>query len=181
MGKQVADWAERLIEVAAEAWGEEPDTRFQSWAKTVTAVSENATNGYAFKGDFIRDGTVELEIRPRVFLAMFANGSRKYQHSYYTIILMDAEGNLTASDIRTDDSKRGWALRIRSDVARLVAEGLAARPQARSRTVTLSGAALEALEELGKAMPETDEGRILELALEELGKVVGLTEYLEDN
>lgn len=36
---------------------EKPDRRFKSWAKEVAAVDENQTNGYAFEGQFVPEGT----------------------------------------------------------------------------------------------------------------------------
>lgn len=186
MVKQVAEWKEELIKVACEAVGHQQDHRFQPWAKFVNLVNESEKNGFAFEGDFINDGTSEIAILPRVFLVKTSSGSVKYQIEYYNVILMDAEGNLSASDVSTTGPERGWALRIRSDVARLVArtrleaEGLTARPQAQSRTVTLSGAALETLAVLEARLPHHQSAEtVVELALNELAKLLSLAAHPE--
>jgi len=117
--KQVRDLSAELFDMVSEdAW---PDTRFRSWAKFVTAVDTSKVNGYAFKGEFVEDGTVEVEIKPQVFLIMTTNGSRKYQTQHYSVVTMDAVGTLALTNIYTTDEERGWALRIRDKVAALVA------------------------------------------------------------
>jgi hypothetical protein len=113
---------DELMKVAEEMTGETRDSRFKSWAKTVGKVDAKARNGYAFSGEWINEGTTEMEIEPRVFLVHFNHGSRKYTTGEYAIVTMDADGELHATDIMTDDRERGWALRIRDQVAALLDE-----------------------------------------------------------
>lgn len=124
--KEVGTWFKTLIHIAEEAAGHQQDHRFSPWVKFVDRVSDKA-DGYAFEGAFVQEGTTEMVIKPRVFLAMTSSGSSKYQTKHYNIIVMDAEGNLTATDIHTTSKTKGWALRIRSQVADLV-EQLAGEP-----------------------------------------------------
>lgn len=121
--KQIRELKKELFEALADA-GVEHDRRHQSWAKAVTAVGTQ-TNGYAFEGKFVKDGTVEVDIQPTVFLVMTTTGSRKYQTREYSVVLMDAEGGLTVTDVRTTSETSGWALRIREQVRALVEAKLA--------------------------------------------------------
>lgn len=120
MTKQVREFKAELIEMACEKVGHRQDSRFNPWAKEVESVNTNCSNGYCFEGKFVNDGTVEVEARPAVYLVKTSSGSRKYQTEYYNVITMDTKGNLIATDIETDGSKRGWALRIRAQVIELL-------------------------------------------------------------
>jgi len=117
--KQIRELQKDLFEVV-EAAGDKRDYRFQSWAKTIERVDQSATNGYAFVGDFVRSGTVEVEIAPRAYLVMTTAGSRQYQTATYRVVVMDAAGALAATDIVTTSATPGWALRIRDRVAELL-------------------------------------------------------------
>ena len=97
------------------------DTRFRNWVKKVTKVDSSKTNGYAFEGKWINEGTVDVT-GPIVLLVKTTRGSRKYQTATYNVIVMNAAGELRLTDIRTTDKKRGWALRIRDAVAALLTE-----------------------------------------------------------
>jgi hypothetical protein len=110
-----------LLDALVAATGRHQDHRFRPWARLVTGVDKTKTDGYAFIGGFVKEGTVEVELKPKVFIVMTSEGSAKYQTKYYTVVVMDAQGNLTKTDIATDESKgQGWALRLRDDVASLV-------------------------------------------------------------
>ena len=109
-------------ELFAAAGVPKPDHRFRHWAKRVTKVDTHLSNGYAFEGDFIPDGTVEVPVEPAVYLVATVAGSRQYHTTTYHVLTMDAEGVLRATQIMTTDAKPGWALRIRDQVAALLAE-----------------------------------------------------------
>lgn len=94
------------------------DHRWKSWAKWIDRVDQSKSDGYAFEGDFIGDGTIEIEVgQPRLILAMCESGSAKHHIPYYAVVRLDADGSLHDADIATDGSKPGWALRIRDKVA----------------------------------------------------------------
>lgn len=109
-----------LMRVAQEMTGEKRDSRFKSWVKTIDRVDTNARNGYAFVGDWVNEGTVEIEIKPQAFLVHFNHGSVKYHTGEYAVVTMDASGELHPGGIMTDDRACGWALRIRDQVAELL-------------------------------------------------------------
>lgn len=119
MHKQVRDLYDEILEVVAQAEGE-PDSRFRHWVKQVESVDTEVASGYAFEGKFINEGTIEIAVEPTVFLVKTVRGSRKYQTATYNVVIMDENGNLSLTDIRTTDARPGWALRIRDKVAELV-------------------------------------------------------------
>lgn len=96
------------------------DTRFNNWIKLVTGVDRARQNGYCFEGEFVRNQTVEIQKGKRVFLVAATTGSRKHQTTAYHVVVMDETGMLHGTDIETDNSDAGWALRIRDKVAELL-------------------------------------------------------------
>ena len=120
--KLVGNWYQKLIGVACDAVGHKQDYRFRPWVKTVDSVDREKSDGYCFNGKFINDGTTEIEVKPRLFLVMTSSGSRRYQQQHYNVIAMDEFGNLSATNIHTDNNKPGWALRIRDATAALLKE-----------------------------------------------------------
>lgn len=102
------------------ASGLKKDSRFNSWIKRINAVDMTKENGYCFEGGWINDQTVVAKREPAVFLAASTTGSRQYRDTNYVIVVMTAEGKLEKTEIATDDTDRGWALRIREQVAALL-------------------------------------------------------------
>lgn len=100
--------------------GLEKDRRFCSWIKHIRAVEMTLKNGYCFQGEWINDQTMIVKREPAVFLAAAVSGSRKYNNKHYVVVVMTAEGKLQKTEIATDDTDRGWALRIREQVAALL-------------------------------------------------------------
>lgn len=99
------------------------DHRFKTWVKWIDAIDAEKQNGYALVGEFVRDGTVEIEVgRPRLLLAQATSGSMKYRNAYYQVVRLNADGTLEALDIATDDKVAGWALRIRDRISVALAE-----------------------------------------------------------
>lgn len=112
-----------LEKEALAASGLPLDHRFKKWVKWVDAVDLKGQDGYAFKGELVKSGTVEVEVgRPRILLVAATSGSAKYQTTHYRALRFEADGTLTPTDVKTDNGKDGWALRIRDAVARLVAD-----------------------------------------------------------
>jgi len=109
------------LALIAEAEGSKHDTRFKAWIKKVTAVSPKGVGGYAFVGDFVRTGTIDIE-GPIVLLAATVRGSMKYHTTTYNILILDSLNHLSITDIRTNDKEQGWALRIRDQVAALLTQ-----------------------------------------------------------
>ena len=113
---------EDLKTEAINTAGLETDSRWKRWAKFVDRVDSTQVGGYAFVGPFIDDGTLECSVpQARVILCASVTGSRKYQITTYGVVILRPDGSLESAAIGTDDSRKGWALRIRDDVAALVA------------------------------------------------------------
>lgn len=101
------------------------DHRFTHWAKWVDAVDSQKDNGYAFVGQFIKDGTQEIDLsRPRAILVASVTGSRANNYTSYAVLVLNTDGSLNKTDIADNDRLRGWALRLRSPIAGLL-DGLA--------------------------------------------------------
>lgn len=131
------DLKSRALEAAAQAVGQKVDYRFQSWAKFVTGVNMAKSNGYAFDGEWLNDGTVEILPVRYVVLASFAHGSRRYNTREYVAMIYDAAEDafhLPEPLIHTDDRKPGWALRIRDAVSQLLSETMAQNTDAWEKT-----------------------------------------------
>lgn len=104
-----------LTTVAEQMTDEEKDRRFNNWAKFIDSVDPKGKDGYAFKGDWINDGTVEVELgKPRLALVYFRHGSMKYNYGEYAVVKITADGQLEPTGIMASDADgKGWALRIR--------------------------------------------------------------------
>jgi hypothetical protein len=104
------------------------DHRWKKWVKYVDEIDPAQSNGYAFKGDFVKQGTIEYTPAERLLLVAATTGSRNHQTTNYRIVRMHADGSLEATDIRDSDKERGWALRMRPQVEALLAEINQAEP-----------------------------------------------------
>jgi hypothetical protein len=84
------------------------------WVKTVTQINPAGKDGYAFDGMYINNGTVELANSrfPALVLACSETGSNKYRTKHYAVLIMNRSGEITPTDLHTDDKKPGWALRL---------------------------------------------------------------------
>lgn len=95
---------------------------FAAWVKEITAIDPAQPNGYSLVGGWINNQTMEITRgTKRIYLVANQTGSRKNRTTDYVIVAMDEAGALSLTDIATDDTDRGWALRIRAQVAALLA------------------------------------------------------------
>lgn len=100
----------------------EGDRRFKSWAKQITSVDTSKANGYAFEGDFVNSGTVEIDESAKLYLVHTEAGSRKNRVANYNVVKFE-NGEFTLLDINDSTyGERGWAIRIRDQVASALAE-----------------------------------------------------------
>lgn len=127
--KAIRNLASELYKVTPD----ERDTRFKSWCKFIDEVDPSKQNGFAFVGEFVRDGTVEIEVKPQLFLVAVTSGSMKYHNTTYRVVAMNAEGQLERTDIIATDKTPGWALRIRDRVAALLATLVSSPPSPREQ------------------------------------------------
>lgn len=132
MSKQVREFLEEVLE-ASEG---KQDPGFPQWAQWVDSVDPDGVDGFAFVGDFINPGTVEVEVgERRLILATACSGNRKYRAKDYRILVLEADGMLHRTEIGTREiviesrggSTGSWALRIRDQVVALLDE-LRAQP-----------------------------------------------------
>lgn len=106
--------------------GLDPDHRFKNWIRRIEKIDRDRNNGYTFQGtfqggDWVNDRTYEIARgEPMVFLVAATTGSRRYQTTEYRIVTLDEFGVLHLTEIATDDTDAGWALRIRDNVAKLL-------------------------------------------------------------
>jgi hypothetical protein len=120
MSKQIR---ENFLKEILTTSGLEVDRRWRKWARWIDQIDQSKSDGYAFVGDFISEGTVEVEVgQPRLILAMAEIGSARYHTACYRVVRLDLDGSLEATDIKTDAGNRGWALRIRDQVAEMLNE-----------------------------------------------------------
>ena len=119
MQNKILDLQKTLFEISELDF----DRRWKHWAKEIIAVDQTKTNGYAFDGDFVQSGDVEIDVsKTRVYLVCSETGSNRYRTNAYQVVKMNAGGKFEWVDISTTDETRGWALRIRDDVANLLAD-----------------------------------------------------------
>lgn len=97
----------------------------EKWVKWVAKIDPSQSNTFAFIGEFVESGTVQVRIgTPRLLLV----GSKGRRASEYRFVVMEAGGALTPTDIRETDEKRGWALRVRDRVQAILDQQAATRP-----------------------------------------------------
>lgn len=117
----ICDLYDTIIRLVATEERRKHDWRFMSWVKEVQSINPQGTNGFAFEGLFLPQGTIEIEPKPRVFLIRTTTGSRKYQTAHYSVVVMEASGELKLyPTIYTTNRTSGWALRIRDQIIELV-------------------------------------------------------------
>lgn len=107
------------------------DHRWAKWAKWVDGVDPKGTDGFAFKGDFIRSGTIEVDEKslPRAILCCAETGSSKHRSKAYRAVVLQKDGSLVATELQTDDA-RGWAIRLREPMIQLLDQVKAERTEA---------------------------------------------------
>ncbi len=94
---------------------------FAAWVKQIDHIDPSQPNGYSIVGSWVNDRTIEIEKGHKmVFLVANQTGSRKHSMTDYMVVYLDIDGFLIRADIQTDDSDRGWALRIRDQIADLL-------------------------------------------------------------
>lgn len=107
MSTVIRDLHDEAVKTAALPGGDK-------WVKWVTKIDPSQSNTYAFVGNFVERGTVQIKVGiPRLLLV----GVRLRRGiSEYRFVIMEDDGTLTQTDIHETDEKRGWALRVRDRV-----------------------------------------------------------------
>jgi len=115
----ITDLKDKLFQFLEEVDGVETDPYRMNWVKEVRSVDQTKANGYAFLGEWVPDGTVEIDETPRVYLACKTTGPRKHATSTY-YVLVGRGDQFEFTGIETTGSAPGWALRIRDQLADLL-------------------------------------------------------------
>jgi hypothetical protein len=97
------------------------DRRWTQWVKHVTRVNMKVHNGWCFEGNWLQDATAIVPYTNMLFLVCSQYGSRKHRIKEFRVVIL-RDGKLEATNIITNDSDPGWALRIREPVEKLLAE-----------------------------------------------------------
>lgn len=114
---------ENLPNKCFAAVGFKPDTRFSTWVKWVNTVDSTESTGYAFIGDFIKDGTIEVKTKkPRLILCCGAVGSRANHIEHYYVVRFDPDETLQPTELETTSQTKGWAIRLRDPMLALLKE-----------------------------------------------------------
>lgn len=116
-GKAIKKMQQALLTLA----NHEADSRFKSWVKEIAGIDPAGKGAFMFEGDFVPDGTIEVERRDTLYLVACTSGSNKYQTTWYEVIrLYKSTGTLVHTGIEVDNSDPGWNLKIRDAVQALL-------------------------------------------------------------
>ena len=130
------------------------DHRWKPWAKYINECDMSKEDGYIFTGDWIHSGTVQVETgKHRIILACATHGSNKYHYRYFRVLIQKPDASLEWTELGTDDSEKGWALRLRDAVCALL-DTLALRDQGISKPTDSVLVAAESFEAALSRLPE---------------------------
>ena len=93
------------------------DERRKNWAKIVTNVDTDKSDGWAYEGDFIDVGGIVDLPAPSVLLIYGEKGSRTNPQIEAAAYVANTDGTLTR---RASASGRTWARTLRDEIAELV-------------------------------------------------------------
>lgn len=95
------------------------DNRFKNWAKHLTGIDTNATNGYAYQGAWLQLGR-KNELPVGSYILLYGeHGSRAGHTPTATVARVEADGELTT--VLEAESDKSWALTLRDQAAALFA------------------------------------------------------------
>jgi len=94
------------------------DARRKNWAKLVTNVDPNKSDGWAYEGDFVDVGGIVDLPTPSVLLVYGEKGSRTNPQIEAAAFMANTDGTVTRHE---SASGRTWARTLRDSIAELVA------------------------------------------------------------
>lgn len=95
--------------------------RSKHWIKTLTSVDTTQSNGYAFVGSFAKfDATVEVD-EGTWFLSYIEDTSATRLYGRNVTLYQARGGDLVQVETWRLDATNGWALKIRDEIAALIA------------------------------------------------------------
>jgi len=93
------------------------DARLKSWAKVVTAVDPDGSDGWAYEGEFIAAGGIQDVTAPSVLLVYGEKGSRGNPRPEAQVYLVNPDATLS---LHASASGRAWARTLRDPVIELL-------------------------------------------------------------
>jgi hypothetical protein len=120
------------------------DERRKNWAKIVTNVDQDRSDGWAYEGDFIATGGIQDVMAPAVLLVYGEKGSRANPLIEARVYAVNPDATLTLHETATG---RAWARTLRDGVADLVERERPFIAGSKSWDPALMGYSDEALEE----------------------------------
>ena len=120
------------------------DERRKNWAKVVSNVDEDKSDGWAFEGEFISAGGIQDVLAPSVLLVYGERGSRSNPRFEARVYLVATDGTLSERGVATG---RAWARTLRDTVAELVARDAPIAAESKPWDMHLMGYSESALTE----------------------------------
>ena len=120
------------------------DARRKHWAKVVSNVDENKSDGWAYEGEFIADGGIQDVEAPAVLLVYGERGSQANPNSEARAYVVNTDATLS---LRQTATGRAWARTLRDTVAELVSSDIPFTPASRDWDPQLMGYSTDALRE----------------------------------
>lgn len=93
------------------------DERRKNWAKIVSNVDQDRSDGWAYEGEFIAVGGIQDVMAPAVLLIYGEKGSRTNPLIEARVYMVNPDATLTLHESATG---RAWARTLRDGVAELV-------------------------------------------------------------
>lgn len=114
------------------------DGRKKTWRKLLTGVDKTKTNGYAFIGEWLREGErAELKIGSFI-LCYDEDGSLKHWYPVVRLFKVVEDGLEEVYRWEGRTHERSWALAVRDEIAAILAEAEGWEPEEISPLANIS-------------------------------------------
>ena len=114
------------------------DDRNKCWRKLLAEVDREQSNGYAFIGEWLREGErAEVEIGSLI-LCYDETGSRKYRRPEVRVFKVVESGLEEVYHWEGNFGERSWALAVRDDIADILTEARGQEPEEGSLLANIS-------------------------------------------
>ncbi|UCD55990.1 MAG: hypothetical protein JSV16_09035 [Candidatus Hydrogenedentota bacterium] len=113
----IDDWLDKVLEASRLT----VDHRFKKWARFVIDCDMDEEDKGMFEGAYIPPGPFLVETGwHRLILACAVSGTKRHHYAKYRVLIMKPDATLELTDIYTDDSSPGWALRLQAPICMLL-------------------------------------------------------------
>lgn len=114
------------------------DDRNKCWRKLLAEVDREQSNGYAFIGEWLREGErAEVEIGSFI-LCYDETGSRKYRRPVVRVFKVVENGLEEVYHWEGNFGERSWALAVRDEIAAILTEARGQEPEEESPLASIS-------------------------------------------